>query len=211
MRSLAAQLVRRITDSSQKTAKWTALLFDSFWEIGISTVCSVCRLLIKNGNNIDSSTLYDSYEVEYLPNEGIVSSSRYLFIEFTTDGSGTNTGAAIRYEGMDMASFLDKKCSTGLQFMVSPLLPACSRLTRQDCAQWDRAFFVTFETLEAIITPRRRSLLIAIWGFISARLHSHEGLWHFILMNLKTWLCRTSYLDLSSFPIIFLFRLGAVK
>ncbi|XP_036417450.1 seizure protein 6 isoform X2 [Colossoma macropomum] len=56
------------------------------------------RLLIKNGNNIDSATLYDSYEVEYLPNEGIVSSTRHLFIEFTTDGSGTNTGAAIRYE-----------------------------------------------------------------------------------------------------------------
>uniref|UniRef100_A0A8B9HVY3 Seizure related 6 homolog b n=1 Tax=Astyanax mexicanus TaxID=7994 RepID=A0A8B9HVY3_ASTMX len=56
------------------------------------------RLLIKNGNNIDSATLYDSYEVEYLPNEGIVSSSRHLFIEFTTDGSGTNTGASIRYE-----------------------------------------------------------------------------------------------------------------
>ncbi|KAM9468898.1 seizure protein 6 homolog isoform 2-T2 [Clarias gariepinus] len=56
------------------------------------------RLLIKNGNNIDSSTLYDSYEVEYLPNEGIVSTSTFLFIEFTTDGSGTNTGAAIRYE-----------------------------------------------------------------------------------------------------------------
>ncbi|XP_066519890.1 seizure protein 6 homolog isoform X2 [Hoplias malabaricus] len=56
------------------------------------------RLLIKNGNNIDSATLYDSYEVEYLPNEGIVSTSRHLFIEFTTDGSGTNTGAAIRYE-----------------------------------------------------------------------------------------------------------------
>ncbi|KAK1785762.1 hypothetical protein P4O66_003147 [Electrophorus voltai] len=56
------------------------------------------RLLIKNGNNIDSSTLYDSYEVEYLPNEGIASSSRYLFIEFTSDGSGTNTGVAIRFE-----------------------------------------------------------------------------------------------------------------
>ncbi|XP_035390181.1 seizure protein 6 homolog isoform X2 [Electrophorus electricus] len=56
------------------------------------------RLLIKNGNNIDSSTLYDSYEVEYLPNEGVASSSRYLFIEFTSDGSGTNTGVAIRFE-----------------------------------------------------------------------------------------------------------------
>lgn len=68
--------------------------------LGLLTV-SVCRLLIKNGNNIDSSTLYDSYEVEYLPNEGIVSTSTFLFIEFTTDGSGTNTGAAIRYEGTD--------------------------------------------------------------------------------------------------------------
>ncbi|XP_036392253.1 seizure protein 6 homolog [Megalops cyprinoides] len=56
------------------------------------------RLLIKNGNNIDAQPVYDSYEVEYLPNEGIVSSSRHLFIELTTDGSGTSTGTAIRYE-----------------------------------------------------------------------------------------------------------------
>ncbi|KAL0174469.1 hypothetical protein M9458_030437, partial [Cirrhinus mrigala] len=54
--------------------------------------------LIKNGNHIDSPILYDSYEVEYLPNEGIVSSARHLFVEFTTDGFGTNTGVAIRYE-----------------------------------------------------------------------------------------------------------------
>ncbi|XP_048120368.1 seizure protein 6 homolog isoform X3 [Alosa alosa] len=56
------------------------------------------RLLIKNGNHIDSPPLYDSYEVEYLPNEGIASSSRHLFVELTTDGSGTSTGTAIRYE-----------------------------------------------------------------------------------------------------------------
>ncbi|KAG7322613.1 hypothetical protein KOW79_013959 [Hemibagrus wyckioides] len=56
------------------------------------------RLLIKNGNNIDSPPVYDSYEVEYLPNEGVVSSGRHLFIEFTTDETGTCTGAAIRYE-----------------------------------------------------------------------------------------------------------------
>ncbi|KTG40522.1 hypothetical protein cypCar_00002802 [Cyprinus carpio] len=56
------------------------------------------RFLIKNGNHIDSPILYDSYEVEYLPNEGIVSSTRHLFVEFTTDGFGTNTGVAIRYE-----------------------------------------------------------------------------------------------------------------
>uniref|UniRef100_A0A4W5NZ10 Seizure related 6 homolog n=1 Tax=Hucho hucho TaxID=62062 RepID=A0A4W5NZ10_9TELE len=56
------------------------------------------RLLIKNGNNIDSPPLYDSYEVEYLPNEGLVSTSRPLFIELTTDGAGTSTGIAIRYQ-----------------------------------------------------------------------------------------------------------------
>ncbi|KAJ7995869.1 hypothetical protein DPEC_G00231190 [Dallia pectoralis] len=56
------------------------------------------RFLIKNGNNIDSSPLYDSYEVEYLPNEGVVSAGRHLFVEFTTDGTVTSTGAAIRYE-----------------------------------------------------------------------------------------------------------------
>ncbi|GAA6107603.1 seizure protein 6 homolog isoform X1 [Tachysurus ichikawai] len=56
------------------------------------------RLLIKNGNNIDSPPVYDSYEAEYLPNEGVMSTGRHLFIEFTTDESGTCTGAAIRYE-----------------------------------------------------------------------------------------------------------------
>uniref|UniRef100_A0A1A8G671 Seizure related 6 homolog a n=1 Tax=Nothobranchius korthausae TaxID=1143690 RepID=A0A1A8G671_9TELE len=56
------------------------------------------RLLIKNGNNIDSPPIYDSYEVEYLPNEGVLSTDRYLFVEFTTDGSMTSTGAAVRYE-----------------------------------------------------------------------------------------------------------------
>lgn len=56
------------------------------------------RLVIKNGNSIDSSVLYDSYEVEYLPNEGLLSSSRFLFIELTTDSSGTSTGIAIRYQ-----------------------------------------------------------------------------------------------------------------
>uniref|UniRef100_A0A8C6T377 Seizure related 6 homolog b n=1 Tax=Neogobius melanostomus TaxID=47308 RepID=A0A8C6T377_9GOBI len=54
----------------------------------------VDRLVIKNGNSIDSSVLYDSYEVEYLPNEGLLSSSRFLFIELTTDSSGTSTAFA---------------------------------------------------------------------------------------------------------------------
>lgn len=62
------------------------------------------RLLIKNGNNIDSPVVYDSYEVEYLPNEGVVSIGRHLFIEFTTDETGTCTGAAIRYEGTNTPS-----------------------------------------------------------------------------------------------------------
>ncbi|XP_062329437.1 seizure protein 6 homolog [Osmerus eperlanus] len=56
------------------------------------------RLMIKNGNSIDSPTMYDSYEVEYLPNEGLVSTFRHLFIELTTDASGTSTGVAIRYQ-----------------------------------------------------------------------------------------------------------------
>ncbi|XP_028277223.1 seizure protein 6 homolog [Parambassis ranga] len=56
------------------------------------------RLLIKNGNNIDSPPVYDSYEVEYLPNEGVLSTGRYLFVEFTTDSTMTSTGTAIRYE-----------------------------------------------------------------------------------------------------------------
>ncbi|KAK2847512.1 hypothetical protein Q5P01_010511 [Channa striata] len=56
------------------------------------------RLLIKNGNNIDAPALYDSYEVEYLPNEGLLSTSRHLFIELTTDAMCTSTGIAIRYQ-----------------------------------------------------------------------------------------------------------------
>ena len=45
--------------------------------------------------------MYDSYEVEYLPNEGLVSTIRHLFIELTTDASGTSTGVAIRYQGLE--------------------------------------------------------------------------------------------------------------
>lgn len=56
------------------------------------------RLLIKNGNSVDGTILYDSYEVEYLPNEGLTSTSRYLFVEMTTDATGTSTGIAIRYQ-----------------------------------------------------------------------------------------------------------------
>uniref|UniRef100_A0A1A7YAE0 Seizure related 6 homolog n=1 Tax=Iconisemion striatum TaxID=60296 RepID=A0A1A7YAE0_9TELE len=56
------------------------------------------RLLIKNGDNIDAAVLYDSYEVEYLPIEGLLSTSRHLFIELTTDAAGTSTGTSLRYQ-----------------------------------------------------------------------------------------------------------------
>ncbi|XP_062887230.1 seizure protein 6 homolog isoform X1 [Mobula hypostoma] len=59
------------------------------------------RLIIRNGNNIDAPTVYDSYEVEYLPIEGIVSESEHFFIELTTDSSGTSTGLALRYEAFE--------------------------------------------------------------------------------------------------------------
>uniref|UniRef100_A0A8D2LR13 Seizure related 6 homolog n=1 Tax=Varanus komodoensis TaxID=61221 RepID=A0A8D2LR13_VARKO len=42
---------------------------------------------------------YDSYEVEYLPIEGLLSTARAFFIELTTDSSGVAAGMALRYEG----------------------------------------------------------------------------------------------------------------
>ncbi|XP_048468316.1 seizure protein 6 homolog [Rhincodon typus] len=57
------------------------------------------RVIIRNGDSIDAPSVYDSYEVEYLPIEGIVSDSQHFFIELTTDSSGTSTGLALRYEG----------------------------------------------------------------------------------------------------------------
>lgn len=64
-----------------------------------SRCSALLRLLIRNGNGADAASLYDSYEVEYLPNEGLLSTSRFLFIELTTDALGTSTGFAIRYQG----------------------------------------------------------------------------------------------------------------
>ncbi|MGH0177827.1 UNVERIFIED_CONTAM: hypothetical protein FKN15_076072 [Acipenser sinensis] len=63
-----------------------------------TSLLSSFRLLIKNGDNIDSPPVYDSYEVEYLPIEGLVSGERHFFIELTTDGSVASTGVALRYE-----------------------------------------------------------------------------------------------------------------
>lgn len=37
--------------------------------------------------------------MEYLPNEGLLATSSFLFIELTTDASGTSTGFAVRYQG----------------------------------------------------------------------------------------------------------------
>ncbi|XP_043910371.1 seizure protein 6 homolog isoform X2 [Protopterus annectens] len=56
------------------------------------------RLIIRNGDNIDAPPVYDSFEVEYLPIEGIISGARHFFLELTTDSSGTSIGIALRYE-----------------------------------------------------------------------------------------------------------------
>lgn len=57
------------------------------------------RLIIRNGNNVEAPPVYDSYEVEYLPIEGLLSTGRHFFVELTTDSSGAAAGMALRYEG----------------------------------------------------------------------------------------------------------------
>ncbi|XP_053561200.1 seizure protein 6 homolog [Bombina bombina] len=59
------------------------------------------RLIIRDGNTIDSPPVYDSYEVEYLPIEGLLNSGRHFFIELTTDSTGTSTGVALRYQAYE--------------------------------------------------------------------------------------------------------------
>ncbi|XP_068126236.1 seizure protein 6 homolog isoform X2 [Hyperolius riggenbachi] len=59
------------------------------------------RLIIRDGNNIDSPPIYDSFEVEYLPIEGLLSTAQHFFIELTTDSSGTSTGMALRYQAYE--------------------------------------------------------------------------------------------------------------
>ncbi|XP_075449191.1 seizure protein 6 homolog [Ascaphus truei] len=59
------------------------------------------RLIIRDGNTIDSPPVYDSYEVEYLPIEGLLSSARHFFIELSTDSSGSSTGVALRYQAYE--------------------------------------------------------------------------------------------------------------
>lgn len=48
---------------------------------------------------MEAPPVYDSYEVEYLPIEGLLSSSRHFFVELSTDSSGVAAGMALRYEG----------------------------------------------------------------------------------------------------------------
>ncbi|XP_059573121.1 seizure protein 6 homolog isoform X1 [Alligator mississippiensis] len=56
------------------------------------------RLIIRNGNGVEAPPVYDSYEVEYLPIEGLLSTARHFFVELTTDSSGAAAGVALRYE-----------------------------------------------------------------------------------------------------------------
>ncbi|XP_074870213.1 seizure protein 6 homolog [Carettochelys insculpta] len=59
------------------------------------------RLIIRNGNNAEAPPVYDSYEVEYLPIEGLLSTARHFFLELSTDSSGVSTGVALRYEAFE--------------------------------------------------------------------------------------------------------------
>uniref|UniRef100_A0A8C0ESR0 Seizure related 6 homolog n=1 Tax=Bubo bubo TaxID=30461 RepID=A0A8C0ESR0_BUBBB len=59
------------------------------------------RLIIRNGNNVETPPVYDSYEVEYLPIEGLLSTGRHFFVELTTDSSGAAAGMALRYEAFE--------------------------------------------------------------------------------------------------------------
>ncbi|KAM9370635.1 seizure protein 6 homolog [Phaethornis superciliosus] len=59
------------------------------------------RLIIRNGNNVEAPPVYDSYEVEYLPIEGLLSTGQHFFVELTTDSSGAAAGMALRYEAFE--------------------------------------------------------------------------------------------------------------
>ncbi|KFU89696.1 Seizure protein 6, partial [Chaetura pelagica] len=59
------------------------------------------RLIIRNGNNMEAPPVYDSYEVEYLPIEGLLSTGQHFFLQLTTDSSGAAAGMALRYEAFE--------------------------------------------------------------------------------------------------------------
>ncbi|KAJ3589692.1 hypothetical protein NHX12_010535 [Muraenolepis orangiensis] len=63
----------------------------------------------------------DTLLVENLPNEGVMSTGRHLFVEFTSDGTLTSTGAAIRYEGRGHVN-----TGTGEVMWRALLHPTCS-------------------------------------------------------------------------------------
>ncbi|XP_037663922.1 seizure protein 6 homolog isoform X6 [Choloepus didactylus] len=65
------------------------------------------RLIIRNGDNVEAPPMYDSYEVEYLPIEGLLSSSRHFFVELSTDSSGAAAGMALRYEAVCSGEITD--------------------------------------------------------------------------------------------------------
>ncbi|XP_029783761.1 seizure protein 6 homolog isoform X6 [Suricata suricatta] len=65
------------------------------------------RLIIRNGDNLEAPPVYDSYEVEYLPIEGLLSSGRHFFVELSTDSSGAAAGMALRYEAVCSGEITD--------------------------------------------------------------------------------------------------------
>ncbi|XP_028691990.2 seizure protein 6 homolog isoform X10 [Macaca mulatta] len=65
------------------------------------------RLIIRNGDNVEAPPVYDSYEVEYLPIEGLLSSGKHFFVELSTDSSGAAAGMALRYEAVCSGEITD--------------------------------------------------------------------------------------------------------
>uniref|UniRef100_UPI00358F7FE7 seizure protein 6 homolog isoform X1 n=1 Tax=Myxine glutinosa TaxID=7769 RepID=UPI00358F7FE7 len=59
------------------------------------------RLVVRNGNSSRTLPLYDSYETDYFPSEGIAGTGRALRLELTTDGTRTAAGFAVRYEAFE--------------------------------------------------------------------------------------------------------------
>nr|XP_033777031.1 seizure protein 6 homolog isoform X2 [Geotrypetes seraphini] len=90
------------------------------------------RLIIRNGDNIDAAPVYDSYEVEYLPIEGLVSGTQHFFIELTTDGSGASTGVALRYEAFAQGHCYEPFVKYG-NFTTSDISYAVSTVVEFTC------------------------------------------------------------------------------
>lgn len=73
--------------------------------------------------------MYDSYEVEYLPIEGLLSSGRHFFVELSTDSSGAAAGMALRYEGESAGTSL----GVGVLSLGSLLTPSPSASIPLSC------------------------------------------------------------------------------